>query len=51
MEYAVKVLEKIAGYSEVLLHTYESSGTPEEKVTCARFTAEYFVLRTLLVRL
>ncbi|ESZ92874.1 hypothetical protein SBOR_6737 [Sclerotinia borealis F-4128] len=48
IDYAVKVLEKLAGYSEGLLHTYETSGTPEEKATCARFTAEYFVLRTIL---
>ncbi|KAK6602521.1 hypothetical protein H4I95_06458 [Botrytis cinerea] len=51
IDYAVKVLEKLAGYtvySEELLHTYESAGKWEEKVTFARFTAEYFILRTLL---
>ncbi|TGO23157.1 hypothetical protein BPAE_0142g00190 [Botrytis paeoniae] len=51
IDYAVKVLEKLAGYtgySEELLRTYESSGTSEEREVCARFTAEYFVLRTLL---
>lgn len=53
IDYAVKVLEKLAGYtiySEELLHTYESAGKWEDKVTFARFTAEYFILRTLLVR-
>ncbi|KAF7916982.1 uncharacterized protein EAE98_010413 [Botrytis deweyae] len=51
IDYAVKVLEKLAGYtgySEELLRTYESSGTSEERAACARFTAESFVLRTLL---
>ncbi|TGO20156.1 hypothetical protein BTUL_0001g01680 [Botrytis tulipae] len=51
IDYAVKVLEKLAGYtgySEELLRTYESSGISEERAACARFTAEYFVLRTLL---
>ncbi|KAB8288201.1 hypothetical protein EYC80_010206 [Monilinia laxa] len=47
-DYAVKVLEKLAAYSETLLHAYESYGILEEKATCARYTAEYFVLRTLL---
>ncbi|TGO41094.1 hypothetical protein BHYA_0027g00390 [Botrytis hyacinthi] len=51
IDYAVKVLEKLAGYtgySEELLRTCKSSGTSEERAACARFTAEYFVLRTLL---
>ncbi|KAF7947325.1 uncharacterized protein EAE97_004574 [Botrytis byssoidea] len=51
IDYAVKVLEKLAGYTgygEELLRTYESSGISEERAACARFTAEYFVLRTLL---
>ncbi|TGO66305.1 hypothetical protein BOTNAR_0064g00120 [Botryotinia narcissicola] len=51
IDYAVKVLEKLAGYtrySEELLRRYESSGISEERAACARFTAEYFVLRTLL---
>ncbi|KAF7883240.1 uncharacterized protein EAF02_005160 [Botrytis sinoallii] len=51
IDYAVKVLEKLAGYtgySEELLRTYESSGASEERAACARFTAEYFVVRTLL---
>ncbi|KAI9644262.1 Transcription factor [Ciborinia camelliae] len=47
-DYAVKVLEKLAAYSEALVQAYDSSGTPEEKANSARFTAEYFVLRTLL---
>ncbi|KAF7952888.1 hypothetical protein EAE96_006111 [Botrytis aclada] len=51
IDYAVKVLEKIVGYtkySEELLRTYELSGTSEEKAACAKSTAEFFVLRTLL---
>ncbi|RAL61514.1 hypothetical protein DID88_009553 [Monilinia fructigena] len=48
IDYAVKVLEKLAAYSETLLHAYESYGIMEEKAVCARYTAEYFVLRTLL---
>ncbi|APA16318.1 hypothetical protein SS1G_14347 [Sclerotinia sclerotiorum 1980 UF-70] len=51
IDYAVKALEKLAGYagySEELLRTYASPDKSEERATCARFTAEYFVLRTLL---
>ncbi|KAA8565380.1 hypothetical protein EYC84_011087 [Monilinia fructicola] len=47
-DYAVKVLERLAAYSEALLPAYESFGKLEEKAICARLTAEYFVLRTLL---
>jgi hypothetical protein len=49
IEYSKTVLEKVAAYSDILSRTFEETGTPEEKSICGRLTAEYFVLRTVLV--
>jgi hypothetical protein len=49
IEYSKTVLEKVAAYSDILQKAFEETGTPEEKSICGRLTAEYFVLRTVLV--
>lgn len=48
MDLATKVLEKVAGYDQILQQS-GSDGLPDTEI-CERLRTEYFIVRTALVR-